>query len=405
MNRHNICLSYGSLILLSAFSLSSVASSNFGSPSSVDNTLSDDLHTGITEARQQLQDNHGITMAVDYQALGIKASDTFPSTDSTAASGVARFYGSWDAYQRGAINQGSLVWKIEHRHKYTNTAPKDMGLGNIGMAGMIGPAYSDQGLRLTNLFWKQKFNDGNTSLIVGFLDTTDYLDTYALASPWTGFTNLAFSTGGAAIGLPDDGTLGLALGHLFSSQFYSIVGITDANADSGKPFKGFENFVNKHQYFTSLELGWTSSQQRIYLDNVHVTAWHLDGGTRHSVNNSKGLNFSASYMLDKGFMPFLRGGYSKGDASLVSKSITLGLGHFGLAGEKNSLGFAVNWAEPNDELFGSGLSKQMTSELYYHYTLNPYIALTPDIQYIKNPALNQAVSSTWVLGLRVRVLY
>ena len=28
--------------------------------------------------------------------------------------------------------------------------------------------------------------------------------------------------------------------------------------------------------FTSVELGWTTSKDRFYADNVHLTLWHVD---------------------------------------------------------------------------------------------------------------------------------
>lgn len=378
-------------------------SKSFGGPDSVENTIADNKKQQQKSWRDKLENENGITLGLDYHALGVTATNTIPDSDESAAAGVIRFYGSWQAVGRGTKENGNLVWKVEHRHKYTDGSVKDFGMGSIGAAGMIGPAYSDQGLRLTNLYWKQYFNGGKTSIMTGFLDTTDYVDTYALASPWSGFTNLAFSTGAAAIGLPDDGTLGFAVGHMFTDNLYGIAGITDAHADSSEPFKGFEQLFDQSDLFTSVEFGWTASQDRIYLDNIHLTFWHLDGGTRHSVKDSHGVNFSASYQLTDNWMPFLRGGFSQGDATLVSESISAGVGYFGLGNPANTLGFAINWAAPNAEAFGEGHDNQTTAELYYNITINEYVSLTPDIQYVNNPTLNFAADDSWVFGLRAKV--
>lgn len=48
-------------------------------------------------------------------------------------------------------------------------------------------------------------------MLGGFLDATDFVDVYGLASPWMHFMNLAFSTGSAAIDLPNDAALGAAV--------------------------------------------------------------------------------------------------------------------------------------------------------------------------------------------------
>ena len=87
--------------------------------------------------------------------------------------------------------------------------------GVLGYVGLIEPPFSDQGLRLTNLYWRQRFNGGRFTLLGGFVDPTDYLDVYAMASPWTGFLNFAFSTGTTTMALPKEG-FGLAAGAMLT---------------------------------------------------------------------------------------------------------------------------------------------------------------------------------------------
>ncbi|MBT3143872.1 MULTISPECIES: hypothetical protein [Roseobacteraceae] len=63
-----------------------------------------------------------------------------------AASGVFRFYGNWQANELG-----SLTFKLEHRHAYTDVAPKFLGLDG-GSLAIIGTAFNENGAMLTNLF-------------------------------------------------------------------------------------------------------------------------------------------------------------------------------------------------------------------------------------------------------------
>ena len=65
---------------------------------------------------------------------------------------------------------------------------------------------------LTNLYWRQGLADGRLVFVGGWVDATDYLDIYGLISPWTHFSNFAFSTGSATIPAPNQG-LGLAAGY------------------------------------------------------------------------------------------------------------------------------------------------------------------------------------------------
>ena len=176
----------------------------FGGPDAVEVQIADDaksipalIKERVTdpwiEWKQGLQEEMGFSFGVDYIGLGLSTSDS-PGSDS-ASSGVARFFGSWELVGRGTKSSGALVWKAEHRHRYGDVAPGGFGLGELGYVGVIGGPYSNQGTRLTNLYWRQRFNGGEGTLIGGYLDVTDYVDTFAGGSPWTGFINLAFSTG------------------------------------------------------------------------------------------------------------------------------------------------------------------------------------------------------------------
>ncbi|MCZ8502608.1 carbohydrate porin [Vibrio lentus] len=402
-------------VMVAATSLSpAVYSANFEGPDSVENTIAQQKDQQLNWREKLAAD--GVTFGADYFALGLTSGDGVGGDSVDASSGVARLYGSWHLLGNGTQNSGSLVWKVEHRHAYGNTSPKEFGFigsDQIGYVGLIAPAFSDQGFRVTDLNWKQKINDGKGTIIVGWQDVTNYADVYALASPWSGFTNLAFSTGSGAMGLPDDGVLALSAGHMLGENFYVVGGIADANGQSDDIFDGFDTaFGSDASYFTTLELGWTASQEQIYTDNFHVTFWDFGDDTRHSnslaMEGGSGVNFSWSQFMTPQVMPFVRGGFSEGDVALYDKSISVGMGYFGLGKPTNNLGVAVNWAEVNGDSFEadakaiSGGTEQWTAEIYYNMQFGDHLQVTPDIQYIKDPAFSSE-SSAWVFGIRARV--
>ncbi|PMM52705.1 porin [Vibrio lentus] len=402
-------------VMVAATSLSpAVYSANFEGPDSVENTIAQQKEQQLNWREKLAAD--GFTFGADYFALGLTSGDGVGGDSVDASSGVARLYGSWHLLGNGTQSSGSLVWKIEHRHAYGNTSPKEFGFigsDQIGYVGLIAPAFSDQGFRVTDLNWKQKINDGKGTIIVGWQDVTNYADVYALASPWSGFTNLAFSTGSGAMGLPDDGVLALSAGHMLGENFYVVGGIADANGQSDDIFDGFDTaFGSDASYFTTLELGWTASQEQIYTDNFHVTFWDFGDDTRHSnslaTEGGSGVNFSWSQFMIPQVMPFVRGGFSEGDVALYDKSISVGMGYFGLGKPTNNLGVAVNWAEVNGDSFEadakaiSGGTEQWTAEIYYNMQFGDHLQVTPDIQYIKDPAFSSE-SSAWVFGIRARV--
>ncbi|WP_406610094.1 carbohydrate porin [Agarivorans sp. JK6] len=381
------------LLVTSAFLSANEA--NFGGPSAVENQISADNEDRQIPTKESLAEK-GVELGLDYSAIGLSADKAFPGSDDQAASGMARFYGSWAALNHNESNVGALVWKIEHRHSYTDTSVKNFEFGTGGL-GLITPAFSDEKTRLTNLYWRQKMSDGKGTVIAGFMDVTDYVDVYAAASPWTGFMNFSFSTGTNTMALPSDATFGLAAGHMLTDELFLIAGISDMEADPTEPFKSAENFFNKRRYFKSVELGWTSSQQQIYLNNVHLTLWDSDESDFLNQAADRGFNVSASHLFGS-WLPFVRYGYAK-DGSLlgITQSLSTGFSYYGLGAPKNNFGFAVNWADAG--------TNQYTFEAFYLMKLSDHFELTPDIQLIKDPALNPDESQIWIAGLRARLLW
>lgn len=378
------------MLAFSLLSFNVVAdNAKFGGPEQVDNRMQEDKAERDLPLKEQLAAD-GIDLAVDYSAVGLNVSDPLAGADSSASGGMLRFYGSWKVTETG-----SLIWKLEHRHSYTDTEPRFIGF-NAGVSALEVPPFSDQGTRLTNLYWKQSFNDKNTTLMAGFLDATDYVDVYAVASPWTGFMNFAFSTGATTMALPGDAALGIAGGTLIGNNFFIIGGITDMESDATKPFS---SLLDDSHYFKTVELGWTSGKDQIYVDNIHITFWDADESLEQGQAEDSGVNISASKMMGA-WLPFLRIGVADNGSLLgIDKSISTGFALYGLGGKSNTFGAAVNLAE----VVGAA-DDQITLEAFYLMKLTPYWELTPDLQFIQNPA-NNADEDQVIIGLRTRLIW
>ena len=97
-----------SSIALSLIVASSVNAANFGSPNSVDNTITENTREKRTW-RESLAEDHDLTFGLDYQALGLTASDPQSGGEDTVSVGVVRFYGSWNLVGFESGNTGRLV--------------------------------------------------------------------------------------------------------------------------------------------------------------------------------------------------------------------------------------------------------------------------------------------------------
>jgi porin len=312
---------------------------------------------------------------------------------------MVRFFGSWELLGRDSDQSGGLVWKIEHRHRYTDVAPGGFGF-NLGSVGLIEPPFNNDEERLTNLYWRQSLYDGRFVIIAGLLDVTDYVDVFALGSPWLHFMNFAFSTGTTTIGLPNDAGLGIAAGAMITDQIYVVASLSDANADPTDPFA--DTFFSEHEHFKSLEIGWTTSQDRVYLDNAHVTLWHKDDQNDAAVPDGWGIAVSFSRYLWDRWMPFLRGGFAEDGGTLTKWSISSGVAYQPFP-NRDLLGVGFNWGNPNGNTFGPGLDSQYVLEAFYRFQLIDELAITPDVQLLIDPALKPDADVVWVFGLRGRL--
>jgi porin len=202
--------------------------------------------------------------------------------------------------------------------------------------------------------------------------------------------------------VPNDVNLGIAIAGYITANLYAIAGINDANSDPTKPFKSFETFFSKNQYFKSVELGWVSSKQRHFFDNIHLLYWHSDGSEFQGALGGWGLNFSGTWFFNDKYMPFLRGGFAEDGGSLLQKSVTAGFGWY-QSKKSNLLGAAIGWGEVNESSWAEGLDDQVSMELFYRLQISSKFAVTPTAQFILNPALNPDASSIFLYGLRARL--
>ena len=177
-----------------------------------------------------------------------------------------------------------------------------------------------------------------------------------------------------------------------------VGGIADTNGDPTDPFENFDTFFEDNEYFTHIEVGLTTSQQRIYLDNVHITLWHSDRREEAGIPSDWGMAFSAAKFINNAWMPFLRGSFSDKGTGVVKDSISTGVGYY-FGSSTDLVGLGLNWSNPTE----STLDDQYTAEIFYRFQLAQNIAITPDIQFLVDPALNPDEDFIVVFGLRARI--
>ncbi len=379
----------------------------FGGPISVSGQLTEDIQVGPEFRWQRLNDHfnswfqfkervnnqRGLQFAVDESLFYQVASQSPGNNDG--ASGLVRIYGQWEPlHRRNDTNQGLLVYKIENRHRIGSITPFDLGF-EAGSITPTGTFFNEYEFGVTNFYWKQYLCDRNLVFAMGKIDVTDFIDVYALMNPLTHFINLSFSTN-PTIAVPNQG-LGAAVGAMFTEHLYLQGGFADVN---GQPTRaGFDTFFEDNEYFSYAEVGLTSSRDRIYLDNLHATLWHTDARENAGTPESWGIALTAQKFLGEKWLPFFRFGYSDGDAALMQTIFSTGLG---LRRKNNDVtGLGISFGKPAD----GTLRDQFTSEWFYRFQLTQFLAVTPDIQLIADPALDPGEDVLALFGIRLRAAF
>lgn len=346
--------------------------------------------------KRALNDDHNFQLGTYYTTLYQSINNALPGTEANAASGILRINGKWELTGRGTKNTGSLVFNIDQRHKIgTNITPAALA-SSAGYAGVTGTLFSDVGLVLVDLTWQQVINDGQGGFIVGRFDPNDYIAVSGYASPWTGFQNAAVVLN-ASIALPD-ASYGIGFGHRANESIYFLGTVNDANGT----LTDYSFFSEGSELFSSIEMGWSPNQSKRYTNAFNITLWNADERSKAGIAKSDGVAISGNWLFDNGMMPIFRAGWSNGTATsapIYSSTYTLGL-VYNLKSISDVVGLAVNWGENKN----NGLPKdQLTTEIYYNWSVTQNINITPSAQWLVDPALNTNDDEVWIFGLRMRI--
>lgn len=378
----------------------------FGSPDSVPSQLEEDdkikeptfVFPGMDESlrswfewKKGINSKHGLRLGTDYSTLYQRANDVL-SGQNYAASGALRFFGSWTLAGRDTKNSGSLVFKVENRHRLgSDVAPAGFA-GNLGYLGVTGTLFSDVGSVLVDFNWQQRLAEGRGGFLIGRYDPNDYIDVMGYANPWTTFSNVAILIN-TSMAIPD-ASWGIGGGSWINDQWYLLASANDANGT----ITDTSFFKGGSELFTAVEVGWSPSRAERYTNNINVTYWHVDERTAVAIPESDGVGVSGNWTINKKWMFFSRLGWSNGLAPMMQKTATAG---FMLRPNVRSdlMGLGVNWGDPSD----NALREQITTEYFYRWQMAQNLAFTPSVQWLVNPALNPGADSIWILGIRARL--
>lgn len=352
----------------------------------------DEALTPWFDYKKSVNTDHGFRFGVYYNALYQSANKTMTGNEDTGALGILRFNGAWDIVGRGTKNVGTLYFNVDNRHKLgTDIAPAGLA-SEVGYAGMTGTLFSDVGTVLVDLNYQRRVNNARGGFIVGRFDPNDYVFVSGYANPWTTFQNVAVLLN-ASVALPD-ASWGIGGGHWLTDEFYALGTINDAN---GLLTDDLDFFSGGSELWKAIEFGWSPDTSKRYSHQVNMSFWHVDQRDGITTEDSYGMGISANWLFDNNIMPIFRAGISKGASPIYNETVTLGL-TYKLESRSDEFGVAVNWGKLPSDTY----KNQITTELFYKLQLAQNLAITPSIQFLTDPALNNETNDVTIIGLRFR---
>ncbi len=361
----------------------------------------DDIQRGLApwfDWKRRMFDDYGLSLGLEVNWLYQRATASLGERDTFGA--IYRLKSEWVAVGRDTSSTGSLVYRFEYRdNHFTDIAPSAFGT-EIGAASITtGFAYAANfGPRLTELYWKQLYNDKRIGFVVGILDFGPYFDYYPYTSLGKGFLtreillNPTLATTGV-------GHLGAAVRGFIGDHVWVGGAFYDANAVNGE--LNLDTF-DSDELLKHVEIGWTPYFERSRTDRVQLTYWEVDERRETGVPSGSGWALSISGEFGQRFLPFFRVGDSDGGGGAPAEShVSVG---FGLKVRYDDL-FSVALArnKPSRKTFGADLNKEYLLETSYRLQMSQNVSLLPNIQLIKNPANNPNADHIWVFSLRVRL--
>ncbi len=347
----------------------------------------------ISEFRKHLIDQYGLTLSADYATLYQNADDSLTGTDN-GMGGVFRLYGRWTLIGRGTLDSGTLVAKVEHRHRLSGDVTPGRLAPELGYLGITGLGFTDVGEFLAPFYWEQFFSEGHVGVVAGRLDPTDFMDILGLGSQWNSFQNAAVLSN-LSIPAPDLG-FGFGAGVKFNDNWVIGTTLHDSN---GKQTE-VTWFKEGSELFKQAYVSWTPTRAKRFTNALHLTLWHQDAREAQGLEESYGVAMSGNWLTDTDWMPFFRLGIAHGNTPLAKKQFTMGVMH-NITNRSEQLGIGIWW----QDLSHRDLNDQGGMEVFYRWEPIPNLALTPSIQILNEPALNPDVDRIILFGLRARIVF
>ena len=359
--------------------------------------------------KQGWRTKYGLTIGGSYGILWQNYSQSLIGEDN-AVGGKFALNAGYQVFKR---DQPDALWfelVIEDRRPVGTELPPVLGGVAAGSVSLTTTSWGEFDIGITQAYLRQNLFGNRFQYAVGKIFAPNFVHAYPFFDDNRQFFNQGTAT---FIPIPLRGFGGVgAFYPIEGSRFYVKSGMYTLLSDD----TGFtaDDFFTKAEHFYHLDLGFSGlarsplplqARGPMDVNNVYITGWFRNAqedGTPEAV----GVAGNANYIVGGNYMVFGRGGWTNG--SLIRGFAATGVGWRPPSAPGDLFGVGFSWAHPTRGELVPGLDAlrdQYTWEVFYRFSLTPNLALTPDLQLVRNPSLTPATDRLWVFGFRSRVSF
>jgi carbohydrate-selective porin OprB len=321
----------------------------------------------------------------------------------------------WDAVNRGADNQGSLVAVLDWRHTIAGRAEPIEFQFQTGSQWPSDFGFTDWDPWFASLYWEQHLTKNKFVMRVGNQVAPQFIDFFRYKDGRTSSTGSPYTAASASIPAPPPGFGASFRWTPFADPGVYVVGsLNDMNAAVDEFDWG--NITEFGQFFYALELGKTWRRDKADFDHLHFLLFYADKrATAPAIIPNKaggGFKLAGSKQWDRivGFGSYTYNSAEGGGFGLtVSKqNINAGFAINRPLNVRGEFGVQFTWAEPIKGLSLVGLPQrdplkdQYGMELYWKLLVTGDLWVTPSLQVIRNPTYNPGTRSVVIPGIKLR---
>ncbi len=343
-----------------------------------------------------------------------------PSGGGANPDGVFGHSGSYDLFAR--VDLEELVdWRggdflLHVRGMYDRNLNADVG----SLSQLIDDADYDEPIYVDQLWLRQTFFDGRLRFRVGLLEQQTIFDRNLFANSEDRQFLTAFLDNNAVVPLPN----GVGAAVIVAPLPWLEIALGAANADNFPGQPGIDTTFDHFDGVTGhLELKFASPLSERGLTGHTRLGAFIDGRkkTNFRTGSRRRGHFGGYLSIDQrvwreaevgsqGLGVFARAGYADRDYNALAWFWSLGGEYTGLVPGRDAdvLGFAcyqaIGSSVYRDEV-DPRFEHETGIEIYYRIAAVPWLAITPDFQYILDPGATGTADDAFVGTLRLRVTF